>query len=70
MRCSHLSHIQQLPSLNAYADLSNGDKGLNFGMNLDLHPYILLANNEGSGEPVFCTGSPEPSLLNNAIRIE
>ena len=47
----------QLPLINAYAEVSSEGRGINFSVNLYLHPYFIYACREGSGD------SPELSLL-------
>ena len=41
-------HIR--PTINAHASISSGDRGLNFGLGLHLHPYFVHASREGSGK--------------------
>ena len=36
--------------LNAYANISSGPRGLNFGQSLYLHPYFVRFSSKGSGE--------------------
>ena len=38
------------PDLNAHADLPSGVRGLNFGLSLHKHPFLLYASSEDSGE--------------------
>ena len=37
----------QMPLVNAYADLSNGPRGLIFGVCHHLHPFLVYASHEG-----------------------
>ena len=39
---------------------------LNFGLSLNLHPYFVYAESEGSSQSNHCAGSPEPQLLKKA----
>ena len=47
--------------------ISIGDRGLNLGLSLHLHPYFEYAGRESSGECSFCKGVPKPSLLDNEV---
>ena len=42
----------QKPQVNAHADTSCRAKGLNFGLSLQLHPYIVDVSSKGSGKSV------------------
>ena len=42
-----IAYVQK-PPLNLHADVSSGTRGLNFGLNLYLHPYSVYASNKGS----------------------
>ena len=46
--------------LRTHAAVSSGARGINFGLDLQLHPYFVYANND-------CADSLEPSLLANTI---
>ena len=48
-------------AINMHSQLSSGDIGLSFGLNLYLHSYFLCANSEGSGEPVPCNKYTNPT---------
>ena len=41
---------EQIPLIYTNAEVSNGARGLNFGLSLYLHPYFMDASSEGSGE--------------------
>ena len=38
-----------MPPLNAHADVSSMPRGLNFGLNLNLHPCFMYASSKVSG---------------------
>ena len=38
--------------LNAYADVSSRARGINFGLNLQLHLYFVYTSSEGSAKLV------------------
>ena len=42
----------QKPPLNTHYDVSSEAILLNFGLSYNLHPYVVYASGEGSGEPV------------------
>ena len=47
----YLSHnYAKMPLIIAHADVSNKARGLNFGQGLHLHPNLVYARSEGSGE--------------------
>ena len=39
--------------LNPYVAVSSRARDLNFGQNLPLHPYLVYASRDGSGESVY-----------------
>ena len=41
----------QMPLINAHADVYSKARGLNFGLSLYLHPCFMYTSCEGSGEP-------------------
>ena len=47
---------------NTHAQLFIGVTGLDFGLSLQIRPYLILASSEGSGKSVL-----DPSLLAYAI---
>ena len=52
--------------------MSSWARGLHLGRSLDLHPYLMYASSDGSGESAhmhICADSPEPSLLDKAAII-
>ena len=58
------------PPLNAYADLSSGARGLNFGLILHLHPDFVYDSMQAAKALVslhICADTPEPSLLVSVI---
>ena len=60
-----------MPSIKAHADISNKARGLNFGLSLHLHQYLLYASNQGSGGSTqTCADWREPSLLADVINIK
>ena len=67
--CKVISRRQNSPltgkELNILADISNWAIGLNFGLSLHLHLYI--ASSKALASLPVCTGSPEPSLLDNVM---
>ena len=46
--------------IKAYADVSSQARGLNFSLDLDLHPYFVCSSSKGS----------EPTLLTDAIELK
>ena len=44
-----ISYAEKLP-LNDHVDLSSRARGVNFGLNLHLHPYYVIAGSYGSGQ--------------------
>ena len=56
-----------MPPLNARADVSNVARGLDFGLGLNLHPYLMYASSEGSGESTHSHILPDPSLFENSM---
>ena len=54
--------------INTNAYVFRGARGLIFGLSLHLHSYFMYASSKGAGMLVYiCAGTPEPSLLDNAI---
>ena len=58
----------QMSLVNTHSGVSSKVGGLNFGLSLHLHPYLMLVSSDGSGKSVYmrvciCTDSPKPSLL-------
>ena len=47
-----ITHAQK-PPINTHADISRGAKGLNFGLNLHLHPFFVYVGSNGFCESVL-----------------
>ena len=69
--CANVSYAET-SHFNTHADvhIPGRTRDLSFGLSLHLYAYFVHASSEGSGEPVYCTGSPESSLLDNAVTIQ
>ena len=53
----------QMPLINAHADVSNGERGLDFGLSLHLHPFFVYVSSKALTSLHICADSPDPSLL-------
>ena len=47
-----LIEYEQMPSCNYHAGVPSGARGLKFALSLHLHPFVMYASSEGSGETV------------------
>ena len=52
--------------LNDHADVFSGTRGLNVGLSLHSHPYVVHASSEGCGESVYLHMIAR-TFLNNAV---
>ena len=52
----------------AHAEVSYGDRGLNFNLSLQIHPYFCMFAAKALSSLYICVGLPELSLLSNVIR--
>ena len=43
------AHFLQKPHLNAHADIPSGNRNLNFGLSLHLHPNSVYASRDAKG---------------------
>ena len=49
-KLSVLIQYEQMPLINANAKVSSEGRDLNFGLNLQIHPYFVYASRIGSGK--------------------
>ena len=53
--------------LTMHAQISSGDRSLNFDLTLHLHPYFVYVSSKGSKRLFVCAVASKPSLLVYAI---
>ena len=59
----------ELPPTNVHLSVSKRARGLNFGLSIHLHLYfVYMPAAKSLASLHICADSPEPSLLDNAIR--
>ena len=65
LRSQHVVELLKKLPINVNAVISSLARGLNFSLNIHLHPHFLYIHESsyGSGECSQCVDSLEPSLL-------
>ena len=66
MRFQSSSHMHRVNYLYLHAHLSSGPRSVNIGLSIHI-PSLCIQSVKALARLRICTGSPEPSLLENVM---